>query len=181
MMKRVLASVVISGLTLAGGSVAWAQAPPKATPAERDARKAAAKACVAEAAQTKDRAALKACLEAAGIDRRPAAKRRTAPAGSRGVHGEMVVKAKDGTFQTVEFDRGKVAEATTMSSIVLDRPDGQSVTLALTDTTRYRGIDGAAAIRKGRPAQVISKDGKALVVKQGNPGNKAPRAVVPTR
>ena len=177
-MKRTFVALVVSATALGGGSVAWAQTAPTAgrsPSAEQQAKRAAVKACREAAAPTKDREALKACLEKAGITRRP---RPVAKAVRRSVHGELVVKGKDGTFQTVQVDRGTVTSSST-TQIVLARKDGVTVTLALTSETRYRGIDGAAAIRRGEPAQVVSKDGKALGVRQGAGGNKAPGPVVP--
>lgn len=176
-MKRTVVLLLVATLGLGGSSMAWAQtADPPAPSPEREARKAAAKACREQVAATKDRDALKACLGRAGIEPRPGGPGKLR---RRSVHGEHIVKGRDGTFRTVQVDRGTVGPATTATRIVVVRRDGVTVTLALTAETRYRGIDGAAAIRQGEPAQVISEGGTALGVRQKAAGNKAPGPVVP--
>jgi hypothetical protein len=82
----------------------------------------------------------------------------------RAVHGDVIVKTKNG-YETVTFDRGTVSAASA-SSITIQRPDGVSVTEGLSPTTRYKGISGAIAVATGRPAIVISHDGTALAVAQ---------------
>ncbi len=82
----------------------------------------------------------------------------------RAVHGDVLVKTKNG-YQTVTFDRGKVTSANA-SSITVNRPDGVSVTETLTPSTRYFGISGANAIISGKGAVVISQNGTAIAVAQ---------------
>ncbi|MGH9165189.1 MAG: hypothetical protein ACRDZW_06745 [Acidimicrobiales bacterium] len=180
MAKRVLAvltTAVLSaaGLALAGGSAAMAQTDPP--------KRAAVQACRQAAAPTKDRESFQACLAKAGVTGRPGRPAKGPGHGPamarRAVHGEFTVKGKDGTFQTLTFDRGTVATATTANRIVLTRPDGPTVSFELTADTRYKGIANAAAIEKGKPAYVVSKAGKAVLVAQHKAGNKAPRPVVP--
>lgn len=208
MLKRNAAVFVVAGLVLAGGAVAWANGP-------------AARPTVVTAAQSTDgttppaartneerragRAALRACLEAAGDDRgarqacfatagvrpgrhpgRPGPHKAGLPfALGRAVHGTVIVPDGDGGWQEVTFDRGKVDEATDSSRIVLDRPDGPTVTIALTSDTRYHGIAGAADVVEGRGAVVVSRDGRALHVLQrdreakGGRGNNAGPGGVP--
>jgi hypothetical protein len=85
----------------------------------------------------------------------------------RADHGTVEVKNKDGSWVTVTFDRGTVTAASA-SSITLQRPDGQSVTIALTADTRYRGISSADQIATGKAAIVASdSNGNALLVAQG--------------
>jgi len=76
----------------------------------------------------------------------------------------------------VAFDRGKVNETSDGGKIVIDRPDGQHVTLALTPETKYHGIQDASQLRKGEPAAVTSRDGKALTVAQRDPDKTSPGA-----
>jgi hypothetical protein len=135
-----------------------------------------------------------AAAAAAASANRPTLEAATAPASSvsgagkglhgplgrlarRAVHGELTVHTKDG-YQTVTFDRGAVTSANG-TSITIRRPDGVSVTEALTPTTRYRGISGASAITTGKQAIVVSHDGTALLVAQrrvstGSSGSSTP-------
>ncbi len=92
----------------------------------------------------------------------------------RAVHGELVVPAEGGAFEKVTFDRGRVSQSSDGGRIVIDRPDGQQVSLALTPETRYRGIQDANQVRKGANAMVTSRDGRALTVTQRDPGKTAP-------
>lgn len=212
MLKRNAAVIVLAGLVLGGATVAWAgDAPPRpavvaaaqeggttptsapATTAERQAGREALRACVDKAGE--DVAARRACLAAAGVakpDGRRGQARRGGPswglgALSKAVHGTLVVPGEGGTWQTVTFDRGTVDAASGGSKIVLDRPDGEKVTLALTADTRYRGIAGPAAVQEGKAALVVSKDGKATLVVQRDPtrakrpgtGNNGDPPVVP--
>jgi hypothetical protein len=78
---------------------------------------------------------------------------------------EVIVKDKTGAYVTVTFDKGKVAHHSD-TSITLDRPDGQPVTLALDSSTTYRGIKSNGEIRDGTNAIVLSKGGTATVVIQ---------------
>lgn len=196
MLKRNAAVVVLAGLVLGGTAVAWAGgSPPRPTvvaaaqtgdtttppstppaPADRHAKRAAARACLESAGE--DAAARRACLDAAGLHkpgRGP--KHRGGPLGGLGmlgkaVHGSVVVPGEaEGTWQTVTFDRGTVNEATDGDTIVLDRPDGEKVTLAMTADTTFHGVAAAAAIREGKPAMVVSKGGTATQVVQRDPAH----------
>jgi hypothetical protein len=90
----------------------------------------------------------------------------------RADHGVIEVKIRDdggrATWQTVTFDRGKVSTVT-QDSITLARPDGQSVTLKLADSTRYHGVTGWPALKTQKGAIVISRDGTATQVFQPKP------------
>ena len=194
MLKRNLPMLLVAGLVLGGAAVAWAggsparptlvaaaqqeggtsstTAPTRLTPEERQAKMQALRTCMQNAGE--DAAARRACLDQAGV-RKPRVGAHHKPGGpgvgpgalGRAVHGEVVVPGENDTWQTVTFDRGTVDEATDGAKIVLDRPDGQTVTLALTADTKYHGIDGAGALQEGKPATVVSKDGKATQVVQG--------------
>lgn len=215
MLKRNAAVVIVVGLVLAGAAVAWAgggperptvlaaaqstdstapgstQAPP--TQEERQARREALRACLEQAGE--DRAARQACFEQAGVHKplgrrhgpghRPGGLGGIPGALGRAAHGEVIVPNGEGGWQEVTFDRGQVDAATDGSKIVLDRPDGPEVSVTLTADTKYHGIEGAADIVEGRPALVVSKDGKAIHVVQKDPervrpgGNNAAPGDVP--
>ncbi|HVM02487.1 MAG TPA: hypothetical protein VM263_07435 [Acidimicrobiales bacterium] len=200
MLKRNVGVVLVAGLVLAGGAAALAggsaprptllaaaQADPTTPPsgpadggADRRARAEALRACLQQAGE--DRDARRACLAEAGPAVRHGLEHlRRGPFGAfplgRAVHGTLTVPDGEGGWQEVTFDRGTVDEATDGSRIVLDRPDGPTVTVALTPDTEYHGIADAAAIVEGRPALVVSRDGTALHVAQRDgdrrrPGNK---------
>ena len=189
MLKRNFAVVLVAGLVLGGGAVALAGGgparptvlaaqtdPPPSTPnadepADRRAAREALRACLGQAGE--DEAARRACKEAVGpaLRRGPAHHRRgpgalgLAPLG-RAVHGTVTVPDGNGGWHEVTFDKGTVDEASDGAKVVLDRPDGQTVTVALTAETRYHGVADAAALVDGRPALVVSQDGKALHVAQ---------------
>jgi hypothetical protein len=79
-------------------------------------------------------------------------------------HGDLTIKTKNGTEQ-VTLDRGKVT-AVSATSITIQPPDGQAVTIAIDTSTRFRGVDGAGSIKTGKPAIVVSKAGTAVIVAQ---------------
>jgi septal ring-binding cell division protein DamX len=87
----------------------------------------------------------------------------------RADHGEVEVRVKgdDGkpAWVWVTFDRGKVT-AVNQGSITLARPDGQSVTLQLSPTTKYHGVTGWQQITNGKGAVVVSRSGTATQVLQ---------------
>jgi hypothetical protein len=87
------------------------------------------------------------------------------PLARRAVHGDVVVKAKDGTFVTVTFDRGTVTAASE-SSVTLQRPDDQTVTLTVNADTKVHGASSAATLQVGQPAVVVSKAGTATQILQ---------------
>ena len=82
----------------------------------------------------------------------------------RAVHGDLVVRTKDG-FENVTVDRGKVTAASA-SSITIQRPDGVSVTKAVTADTKFRGIDSAAQLAHDKGALVVSKGDAAVLIAQ---------------
>ena len=79
-------------------------------------------------------------------------------------HATLEVKQK-GQWVTYDLDRGKVT-AVSSTSITLARPDGQSVTVTIDSTTKYKGVTSATAIRTGRPALVLSENGTAVRIRQ---------------
>ena len=174
MIKRNFAVLVVAGLVLGGGALALAQGPPDRPGtepgaargrADREAERQAFRDCRQRAGQ--DQAARRQCRQQFGPGKHGGGPLR------RVVHGDLVVQGDDGQFENVTVDRGAVNEATDTSKLVLDRPDGKQVTFELTTETRYRGVEGAAQLRKGQPAMVTSRDGKALTVGQRDPNKGA--------
>jgi len=193
MLKRNFAVLLVAGLVVGGAAVALAgddparpsvvtaaqtgETPPPGPggpdQADRQARREALRACLEQAGE--DRAARQACVEAAG----PGIlhhKGRRGPGGplgpallGRAVHGTAIVPNPDGGWHEVTFDRGQVDEASDGSKVVLDRPDGETVTIEVTAETEYHGVENAEALVDGRPAVVVSQDGKALHVLQKDP------------
>ena len=196
MLKRNFAVVLVAALVLGGGAVALAGGgparptvlsaqtgtPPSSTPnaeepADRRAARQALRTCLEQAGE--DEAARRACKEAAGpaLRRGPGHHRRgPGPLGllplGRAVHGTVTVPDGNGGWHEVTFDKGTVDEGTDGAKVVLDRPDGQTVTIALTAETRYHGVADAAGLVDGRPALVVSRDGKALHVVQHDRGRR---------
>jgi len=82
----------------------------------------------------------------------------------RTVHGDLIVRGKTG-FENVTYDRGKLTSVAS-GSLTIQRPDGPSVTVKLTSTTRYRGVSGPGELEVGKGTVVLSRDGSALVVGQ---------------
>ena len=104
-----------------------------------------------------------ACLKAAGFDL-PHRGRGHGGGGpgaflGRAIHGELIVPGGNGTFKSVVYDRGKQDGAVSKLS----------VTVTLTDATKYRGVQNESQLQPGRPTVVVAdKDGKALFVAQPN-------------
>jgi hypothetical protein len=75
-----------------------------------------------------------------------------------GVHADVSVIRADGTSDAFAVDRGQVTASST-TSLTLLRLDGQSVTLAVNQSTRIRG-----QIQTGRRVLVFSRAGTAFRV-----------------
>jgi hypothetical protein len=97
----------------------------------------------------------------------------TAAAGRKGraggllrrvVHGDLTVRGKQG-FQNVTYDRGMVT-AKGDASFTITRPDKVTVTIKVSDTTRYRGIQSFDQLQVNKPAIVLSQGGNAVMVGQ---------------
>jgi hypothetical protein len=147
-MKTKIAAVAVAAIGLTAGAVGLAQAGPGDPPAQ-----AAATTTTAPGAPKE----------------RPAGPKggHMGPLG-RAVHGDLIVKNKDGAFEKVTFDRGTLT-AVSATSLTLHRPDDVDVTVKLDSDTRYRGVENAAALQKDKPVAVVSKDGTAKVVMQKDP------------
>jgi hypothetical protein len=142
-LKQKLVALGVAGAVVlgAGGAVAWAQ-----TGGDGGSPSTAAPAAPSQSADVPAKAL------------RPLAR--------RAVHGDIVVKAKDGSFVTVTFDRGTVTAASD-TSVTLQRPDtDQAVTLAVDANTKVHGVASAAALQTGKDAIVISKAGTATQILQ---------------
>ena len=151
MLKRNLAVLVLVGALLGGGAYAWAQtsdtspAAPTTQPP-----KAGQQARPGRAGKGEN-----------GILRRV-------------VHGDLVVRGKDG-FQNVTYDRGK-EDGVSDNTLTITRPDGKKVSVKLTGDTKYRGVKDASQLQAGKQTLVLSKDGNALMVAQrsGDKNGKGP-------
>lgn len=149
MFKRNAAVALIAALVLGVGAYAWAEGRPDA-PSQGSAQ-----------------------TDKAGGPSRAAGLRHHRGAVRRAVHGDLVVRTKDG-FENVTFDRGEVT-AVGAGSITVKRPDGKTVTKKLTADTRFRGVGSAKEVKTGQPALVVSKGDTARLVAQRT-ADKAARA-----
>ncbi len=100
-----------------------------------------------------------------------------AAAGGRGgvlkgaIHGDLLVRNKDGSTRTVTFDRGKVSSVSA-SAITIERPDGVSVSRDLTDQTVFNGTP-REQLASGTPVIVVSEGQAAThVVSKGAQAQK---------
>ncbi len=87
----------------------------------------------------------------------------------RVVHAELVVRARGGTFKTLDIDRGTIS-AVSSRSLTVTRPDGAKVTEATDSTTRFGGRP-EGQLQVGGKVLVISSGGKAIAVR--SPGARA--------
>lgn len=158
MLKRNIVILTIAAVVLGTGAYAWAQGAPE-RPTTSTVEPGAARP--------------KAGGGAAG----PA--RRAHRVAARAVHGDLIVRAKQG-FENVTFDKGDVVRHSA-TSVTLKRADGVEVTKAINGTTRFRGIASAGEIVDGRPALVVSKgdvskgDAAVLVAQRSGDATTRPR------
>lgn len=84
------------------------------------------------------------------------------------VHGEWVVKAKDGSFDTHRVNNGDIT-AIDGSKITIKRADGESLTFTIPADARVRrgrDADGVSALKVGDRAHVLEVNtGDGFVVK----------------
>jgi len=145
MLKRNLGILVLVGALMAGGAYAWAQTSDTSPSAPTSATSPAGAPSGQQAPAAQGKAGR------AGILRRV-------------VHGDLVVRGKDG-FQNVTYDRG-TEDGVSDNALTITRPDGKKVTVKLTSDTRYRGVKDASGLQAGKQTLVLSKDGNALMVGQ---------------
>lgn len=186
MIKRNIAVLLVAGIVFGGGALALAQGQPERPTTEQGSAQSPGDR---QAQRQARREEAKQCLEDAGGDRAKRQQCRDRFKDGRGkdgrgkdgggplrraVHGDLVVRGEGGAFEKVAFDRGKVSQTSDAGRVVIDRPDGQQVSLGLTPETRYRGVQDANQLRKGENAMVTSRDGNALTVAQRNPNETGP-------
>ena len=168
MIKRHLAGLIVAAV-VAGSGVAAVAAPGDDT---------------GSAPQRPAKEQVKACREAHQAGQEPTeeckqlrqkAARRGRKAGpgdvvlGRAIHGDLIVKNKDGEFENVTFDKG-IVQAKGDKTITLKREDGKTVTVKVNDDTKYRGVEGFDGVQTDQPAIVVSADGTARSVAQRAPG-----------
>lgn len=159
--KKHAAVLVVAGLVVCGGAAAGAyaaDAPSRPTVSLDQAAQAASADGLGAQTPADSQAGAQAGVRLGRRGRAGMALLR------RTVHGDLVVRTKDG-FQHVAYDRGKLASASG-TTLTLTRPDGVTVTVTVNDQTKYRGVSGFGQLQTGRPTLVLSKDGVALVVAQ---------------
>jgi hypothetical protein len=173
MVKRHLAGLIVAAVVAGGGAAAVAAAPDTSggsgstSPAPARPSKEQVQQCRAEHQAGQPPSA--ACQQL-----RDQAKQRRGrgPGGAiarRTVHGDLVVKGKDGSFENVTVDKG-VVQTKADKSLTLKRADGKEVTVKVDDATKYKGVAGFDALQTGKPAIIVSKDGVARLVGQRAPG-----------
>jgi hypothetical protein len=168
--KKVAGAALAGFVALGAGAVAFAadgsSSAPTAAPAVTTAGGTSAAKAAGKAPGAKGKAAL-------GILR-------------RSDHGDIEVQVKGTkgatpTWQTVTFDRGSVTDIAA-DHITVARPDGQSVTLTISSTTKFRGVTSWQDIQKGKPAVVVSRSGAATQILQAKAAatpTPAPATTVP--
>jgi len=144
MLKRNLAILVLAGTLLGGSAYAWAQTSDGSPSAPTT-------QSTSTAAPTAQQAGPRQGRRANGYLKRV-------------VHGDLIVRGKDG-FQNVSYDRGK-EDGVSDNTLTITRPDGKKVSVKLTSDTNYKGVKDASELQAGRPTLVVSKDGNALIVGQ---------------
>jgi hypothetical protein len=157
MFKRNAALIIVAGLVVGGGAVAWARS---------DGGRPTLAAATSTAATVNPGAA------------NPGAAGRTRARGllARVVHGNLIVRGAGGKFQNVVYDRGK-EKSLAGDKLTVTRPDGVDVTVTLTSSTKYRGVTGSSQLQVGHATLVLSMpDGSALIVAQPNPQRAGTRA-----
>jgi len=87
------------------------------------------------------------------------------------IHGDLLVRGKDGATHTVTFDRGKVS-AISASSITIQRPDGVSVTDDVNAQTVFNGTP-ENQLQTGTPAIVVADGHTATHVVTKGAGKQA--------
>ena len=144
MLKRNIVILTIAVVVLGTGAYAWAQGAPE-RPTTSTIQPGGAQP------QARPGAAGRAARRA----------RRFA---GRAVHGDLIVRGRQG-FVNVTFDKGDVVRHSA-TSITVKRADGVEVTKTIDGSTRFRGIQSADGIVDGRPALVVSKGETAVLVAQ---------------
>jgi len=176
MLKRNLALLVLAATMLGGGAYAWAQtgdsspsAPSTTAPGGAPDRRAAMQQCLQQSGVTDpksatpdQRTAVRQCIQQNGVTKGG----RPGPGVlGRVVHGDLIVRGKDGGFENVTYDRGK-QDSHKGDTLTITRPDDKKVSVQLTGDTKFKGVKSASELQDGRETLIVSKDGKALMVGQ---------------
>lgn len=85
---------------------------------------------------------------------------------SHTVHAELVVHTKSG-YVTVDVDKGTLTSAST-TSLSLQRPDGPSVSAAVTSSTRFFGVP-ESKLARGDRTLMVQTGGNAVLVLSAPP------------
>jgi hypothetical protein len=153
MLKRNVVVLTIVAMVLGVGAYAWAQGAPE-------------RPTTSTAEPKTERARPERRLHRGQRGPRPAI-------GGRAVHGDLIVRGKDG-FANVAFDKGDIVRHSA-TSVTLKRADGVEVTKAINGDTKFKGIASADEIAEG-PALVVSKgDVARLVAQRSGDAAKRPR------
>ena len=151
MLKRNIVILTIAVVVLGTGAYAWAQGAPE-RPTTSTLQPGSAQ-------------------PGAGPGAAGRAARRARRFAGRAVHGDLIVRGRQG-FANVTFDKGDVVRHSA-TSITVKRADGVEVTKTVDGATKFRGIHSAAEIVDGRPALVVSKGDTAALVAQRSGDVKA--------
>jgi hypothetical protein len=195
MLKRNAALLIVGALLVGGAAGAWARGTsspssfkadlavaqaattnPSTTPADRQALRDQIKKCLQDRRAARQSGssstttpsdscqALKDKVRSLGGGRvRPGRARALI---GRADHGTLDIKDDSGHYVTYTFDKGTVAAGTNGDQVVIDRPDGKSVTVKIDAKTKFRGIGSAAELKEGQNALVVSKGGTATLIAQ---------------
>ena len=91
------------------------------------------------------------------------------------IHGDLLVRSKDGSTRTVTCDRGKVTSVSG-TAVTIERPDGVSVSKDITDQTVFNGTP-RDKLQSGTPVIVVSEGQTAThVVSKGARAQAAAKA-----
>jgi hypothetical protein len=149
MRRRIIAGAIVA-VTLTAGGVAYAQNQPS------DPTIAVTKAAATGAASPAAAGGKAALLKGA-------------------IHGDLVVRGKDGSTSNVTFDRGKVSSVSE-SQVTIERPDGVSVSKDISAQTVFNGTP-REQLTSGTPVIVVSEGQAAThVVSKGARAQAAGKA-----
>lgn len=168
-LKRNFAIATVALVVVGGGAIAAAQdAPPRSQVTAQQPETPQADA-PNEAPQPDAR------VEAPQPDARRKHHRRGPEMGILGhaVHGQLIVRTKDGAFEEVTFDRGTLTSVEG-DTLTITRPDDKTVKVTVNDATKFHGAANTGELKTGRPIMVVSKDGVATRVGQPT-GDGPPR------
>jgi hypothetical protein len=98
----------------------------------------------------------------------------------RTIHAQLIVRGKSGQWVTVDFDRGKITTISS-SSITITRPDGVSVSAAITPSTSFRRATESKLAAGDSVAIVqVAGDARFVVALRGAKAGSAGSGKVPS-